>query len=81
MIETTLTSKGTTTIPQEIRDKLNLLPGTTLVWSLDKGCAVVGRAPNKNNLNSMQQRLAARAGTWSGKISGTDLLKQTRGLE
>jgi len=37
----TVTSKGQTTIPKEVREKLNLPPGADLDWTVEEGQAVV----------------------------------------
>lgn len=42
MSEATLTSKGQTTIPRELRERLGLVPGTRLVFTaLDDGSMLV----------------------------------------
>ena len=43
----TMTSKGQTTIPKEIREHLNLKPGDRLVWSIVNG-RVRLRAKNRS---------------------------------
>lgn len=43
----TLTSKGQTTIPKQVRDALNLKIGDKLVWTLKDGQAIL-RAKNKS---------------------------------
>jgi bifunctional DNA-binding transcriptional regulator/antitoxin component of YhaV-PrlF toxin-antitoxin module len=74
--ETKVTSKGTTTIPEELRKQVGITAGTVLTWELhDKG--VLAR-PKAGVPNAMQQHIRARAGAWRGKISGVELLKRTR---
>ena len=74
--ETKVTSKGTTTIPEELRKRAGISPGTVLAWELrDNG--VLAR-PKSGPPNTMQRHIRARAGAWMGKISGVELLKRTR---
>ena len=42
----TMTSKGQTTIPKEIRDHLNLKPGDQISYTVEDGGRVVLRAKN-----------------------------------
>lgn len=44
MKSTVITSKGTTTIPKEVRDYLNLKPGSRLTFAFDKGGVVIEKA-------------------------------------
>lgn len=44
----TLTSKGQTTIPKEVRDHLGLKPGDRIAFYLDKDRRVVLRAKNRD---------------------------------
>jgi antitoxin PrlF len=37
----TITAKGQTTVPKELRDKLNLKPGDKVYWSYEDGRAVL----------------------------------------
>ena len=74
--ETIVTSKGTSTIPEELRKQAGILPGTVLTWEL-RGNGVFAR-PKTGALNRMQKHIRARAGAWMGKIDGVELLKRTR---
>jgi bifunctional DNA-binding transcriptional regulator/antitoxin component of YhaV-PrlF toxin-antitoxin module len=74
--ETVVTSKGTTTIPEELRKRAGIAPGTVLTWEL-RDNAVLAR-PKSGAPNAMQRHIRARAGAWMGKISGVELLKRTR---
>jgi AbrB family looped-hinge helix DNA binding protein len=47
MITSTLTSKGQTTVPKEIRDAMNLAPGDQMYW-LAKDGQVMLRAKNRS---------------------------------
>jgi bifunctional DNA-binding transcriptional regulator/antitoxin component of YhaV-PrlF toxin-antitoxin module len=74
--ETRVTSKGTTTIPEELRKQVGIRPGSVLTWELrDDGVFARRKAGSKNTL---QRHIRARAGAWKGKISGVELLKWTR---
>ena len=74
--ETKVTSKGTTTIPEELRKRAGIYPGSVLTWALrDKG---VFARPRADVPNALQGHIRARAGAWKGKISGVELLRRTR---
>lgn len=76
MPETVVTVKGTTTIPNEIRRALGIVPGVILEWSVEGGAL---RARKKAGvLNDVQTHIRERAGSWDGKISGRELLRRTR---
>ena len=49
-ISTTLTSKGQTTIPKEIRDSLGMKPGDRMTFTLMPGGTVVMRLKSKSIL-------------------------------
>lgn len=51
MFESTMTSKGQTTVPKEIRQHLNLRPGDKVCWHLEAG-RIVLRAKNRS-INDM----------------------------
>jgi bifunctional DNA-binding transcriptional regulator/antitoxin component of YhaV-PrlF toxin-antitoxin module len=74
--ETKVTSKGTTTIPEDLRKLVGITAGTVLSWEYrDKG---VFARPKTSSLNAMQRHILARAGAWKEEISGVELLKRTR---
>ena len=74
--ETKVTSKGTTTIPEELRKQAGITAGTVLDWEFrDHG---VFARPKAGAANAMQRHIRARAGAWRGKISGVELLRRTR---
>ena len=50
MIESTLTSKGQTTVPQAIRQQIGAEPGTRLAWHLMPDGGLIVRAKNKSVL-------------------------------
>ncbi len=75
--ETKVTSKGTTTIPEELRKRAGITTGTVLTWQFrDDG---VFARPKAGMPNALQRHIRARAGAWAGKISGVELLRRTRG--
>jgi len=76
MIETVVTDKGTTTIPNAIRRELGIAPGTVLQWSVQGGVLEVRKKAGA--LNEFQRHLRQRAGSWDGPISGKELLRRTR---
>jgi antitoxin PrlF len=47
MFESTMTTKGQTTVPKEIRKQLNLKPGDKVLWYLEDG-RIVLRAKNRS---------------------------------
>lgn len=74
--ETKVTSKGTTTIPEDLRKLAGITEGCVLTWEYrDRG---VFARPKSEVPNSMQRHIRARAGAWKGKISGVKLLKRVR---
>jgi len=74
--ETKVTSKGTTTIPEELRKRAGISPGTVLTWEFrDNGVFARRKAGAPN---AMQKHIKSRAGAWGGKISGVELLRRTR---
>jgi bifunctional DNA-binding transcriptional regulator/antitoxin component of YhaV-PrlF toxin-antitoxin module len=74
--ETKVTSKGTTTIPETLRRRAGIGPGTVLSWEFRDDGVFARR--KIDSPNAMQQHIRARAGAWKGKISGVELLKRTR---
>ena len=51
MSESTITSKGQTTVPQPIRDALHAQPGTRLQWNLLPDGTIIVRAKSKSILD------------------------------
>jgi len=75
--ETVVTSKGTSTIPLEIRKRAGIATGTIIQWRLDPGGLIVVRK-KAGEPNEAQRHVRARAGRWDGRISGAELLRRTR---
>ena len=48
MSDSTLTSKGQTTIPKDIRDSLGIKPGSRMTFTLLPDCTVLMRVKNKS---------------------------------
>lgn len=61
MAESTLTSKGQTTVPADIRASVNARAGTRLVWSVMPDGTIIVRAKTKSILD-MAGMLKARGG-------------------
>ena len=76
MIETVVTEKGTTTIPNPIRRALGIAPGTVLQWAVHGQVVEARKKPGV--LNEFQKHIRERAGSWDGKLSGKELLRRTR---
>ena len=51
MSESTITTKGQTTVPQPIREALQTQPGTRLTWNVLPDGTIVVRAKNKSILD------------------------------
>jgi AbrB family looped-hinge helix DNA binding protein len=51
MSESTITVKGQTTVPQPIRDALQVQPGTKLQWTLMPDGTIIVRAKTKSLLD------------------------------
>ncbi len=75
--ETVVTSKGTSTIPLDIRRKAGIGTGSVIQWTLEPdGRILVRKKPGE--LNDVQRHIRARAGNWAGQVSGVELLRRTR---
>lgn len=62
MAESTITAKGQTTVPADIRAQVRAKPGTRLVWSVMPDGTIVVRVKNKSILD-MAGMLKAPEGT------------------
>lgn len=51
MAESTITAKGQTTVPAEIRASMQAMPGNRLVWSAMPDGTVIVRAKNRSILD------------------------------
>ena len=70
-----LTSKGQVTIPQEIRDKLGLLPKTEVVFDIVGDSVRIRRAPGQRRGRELIERLRGRATT---RMTTDEILALTR---
>jgi AbrB family looped-hinge helix DNA binding protein len=48
MAESTITAKGQTTVPAEVREQIHAAPGTRLVWTVTPDGTIVVRAKTKS---------------------------------
>ena len=71
-----LTSKGQVTIPQEIRDRLGLLPHTEVEFEID-GDAVRIR-PARRSTSRGDALIARMRGTATGRLSTDQIMALTR---
>lgn len=72
-ISARLTSKGQVTIPKSVRDALDLHEGDEVLFSVDRGRAVVAKTPNFLELAGSVDVPAGKRGTpWD------DVVRQTR---
>jgi AbrB family looped-hinge helix DNA binding protein len=72
-----ITSKGTVTIPQEVRDKCGLLPNTEVEFHINRaGKAVL--VPTKSG-STMSDWLKEVAGTAKGRFTTDEVMRMTRG--
>jgi AbrB family looped-hinge helix DNA binding protein len=62
MIESTITSKGQTTVPVEVREQVGAAPGTRLVWHVMPDGRILVRAKTKSILD-MAGMIKPRKGT------------------
>ena len=51
MSESTLTAKGQTTVPREVRDRIGAGPGTRLVWHVMPNGSLIVRAKTRSLLD------------------------------
>ncbi|CAM4235802.1 AbrB/MazE/SpoVT family DNA-binding domain-containing protein [Roseateles saccharophilus] len=51
MAESTITAKGQTTVPAEVRELVHAAPGTRLVWTVTPDGTIVVRAKTKSILD------------------------------
>ena len=61
MNESTITAKGQTTVPADVRALVHATPGTRLVWSVTPDGTIIVRAKTKSILD-MAGMLKARKG-------------------
>lgn len=72
-----ITSKGQVTIPQRIRDRFGLKPGTAVEFVTDSG--KVQLRPKKRAKSPVDDWLQQATGAAKGKTTTAKLMKLTRG--
>lgn len=76
---TTLTSKGQVTIPKQIRDEMNLLPGCSVKFSVNDDGEVVLQKATAPKRNTKKDRFEAARGKAEVKWRTDDLMALLRG--
>ncbi len=78
-----ITSKGQVTIPQAIREKAGLLPGTDVAFELVGEEVRIIKAPNggKESRGERLVRLLWNSATAEPRLSTDEIMKLTRGEE
>ncbi len=77
-----ITTKGQVTIPQEVREKLGLLPGSEVEFVVEGKSAKIIKARKKKGTMSRGERIVARAigkGTVNLDLSTDQIMAWTRG--
>lgn len=60
MSESTITAKGQTTVPRQVREQIGAGPGTRLVWHVMPGGALIVRAKTHSLLDLAGARKSQR---------------------
>ncbi|HUF64812.1 MAG TPA: AbrB/MazE/SpoVT family DNA-binding domain-containing protein [Gemmatimonadaceae bacterium] len=71
-----VTTKGQVTIPQDVRRKLGIQPGTEVRFRVKGGVAVLEKVPNQSRGREIVERMRGR-GTVA--ITTDEIMKLTRG--
>lgn len=72
-----ITTKGQVTIPQRLRRKLGLLPGTEVRFEEAEGCAVI--RPTMTRRELIEERLRSVRGIADGGLTTDEIMRLTRG--
>ena len=75
---TTLTIRLSTSLARELRAKAKAAKTSPSAVLRRAAADYVRRSKPATGLNSLQEHILARAGTWSGDCSSENLLKRTR---
>jgi len=75
-MDTIVTTKGTTTIPEPYRKKLGISTGTIITWEVRDGKLVGEKRADAEN--ALQAHIRRYSGAWKG---ASKVLKKTRGRE
>lgn len=74
-----LTSKGQVTIPQEIRERLGLLPNTAVVFDVVGDAVRIRKAPGVNARgDGLVQRMRSAGARQTRRLSTDEILALTR---
>jgi AbrB family looped-hinge helix DNA binding protein len=74
-----LTSKGQVTIPQEIRDRLGLLPNTTVVFDVVGDAVRIRKAPDtRSRGDALLQRMRRAGAAQTRRMTTDQILALTR---
>ena len=79
-----VTTKGQVTIPQEVREKLGILPGTEVEFIVRGDSARIVKAKGRNNNLTRGERIVRRAvgkGTANTDLTTDQILAWTRAWE
>ena len=74
-----ITSKGQVTIPQEIREKAGLLPGTEVEFVLSGKKVMIQKEPSGNRRS--RRLLAALSGKGNVRMTTDQIMALTRGSD
>ena len=72
-----ITTKGQVTIPEPLRRRLGLLPGTEVRFEEADGCAVIRPALSKREL--IEERIQSVTGAAGPGMSTDEVMRLTRG--
>jgi AbrB family looped-hinge helix DNA binding protein len=72
-----MTSKGQVTVPQELRNKLGLLPGVEVIFEIKGSALLMRRAPDKKNSRG-KKIVGLLEGKGTGTMSTNEILALTR---
>ena len=75
-LDTIVTTKGTTTIPEPCRKELGISTGTIISWEVRDGKLIGVKRPNVEN--ALQAHIRRYSGAWKG---ASKVLRRTRGRE
>lgn len=74
-----ITSKGQVTIPQEIREKMGLLPDTDVEFVIEGNNVLIKKKSGKNKSSRGKSLVAKLKGQATSKLSTEEIMSMTRG--
>ncbi|MEQ1573611.1 MAG: AbrB/MazE/SpoVT family DNA-binding domain-containing protein [Vicinamibacterales bacterium] len=74
-----ITSKGQVTIPQEIRERLGLLPNTEVEFEIDRDGVRMKRAAAPRRIDRGRALVEHMRGRGTRRITTDEIMKLTRG--